>query len=321
MDTAGHVNPSPSCAATRWVPAGRAGLLLPLQLSTSWLLQTAETQGHCDTSLSGGDSQNPAGHQHCPGRPPPGPVLPSACPPELLTLKHLLSPAPASSADRAARGAGARAGTGRGQPPDAPRSGSWEGAAAQPGLVLPAAKLPPHPAGKHVLWAQFPHLQNGATTPAQGPLLAGPQANVLCCSGFLARWSPAPANPYPVLPHPQGCPAPGRAPPLRSPPPAWPDVLQLAPCPPAAPQASRGPEGLTLAAGRRKIQFAADTSSRHPGPGQPAATAAKLRKWPQPGVRPAPLAAAAAHTSVVSHFSGPGQESVEKLRASQNRGN
>ena len=91
------------------------------------------------------------------------------------------------------------------------------------------------------------------------------------------------------LPRPQGCPAPGRAPPLGSPPPAWPDVLQLAPCPPAAPQASRGPERLTPAAGRCKIQFAADTSSRHPRPGQPVATAAKLRKWPQPRVCPAPL--------------------------------
>lgn len=121
MDTAGHINPSPSCAGTRWAPAGRTSCCWcssrPRGCSRQQKLKVTVTRhsrvGILRIRPGGGSCHR---HQHCPGRPPPGPVLPSACPPELLTLKHLLSPAPASSADGAARGAGARAGSGGANP-------------------------------------------------------------------------------------------------------------------------------------------------------------------------------------------------------------
>ena len=191
MDTAGHINPGPSCVGTRWAPAGRASCWLgpdgwcssrPRGCSRQQKLKVTATRhsrvGMLRIRPGGGSCHR---HQHSPGRPPPGPALPSACPPELLTSKHLLSAAPASSADGAARGAGSRAATGRGRPPRLSKVGQLRGAAAQPGLVLPSSQAPSppcrqaRPLGSISSLVKWGHNSSPGTstcgTPRQCPLL------------------------------------------------------------------------------------------------------------------------------------------------------
>lgn len=170
-------------------------------------------------------------HQPCPGRPPPGLELPLACPRQRLALKHLL---PQGQGELAGR----QGVLGSRQPlPRPPHPQTLQGRAAESE------------------WRQSLCRQAGA------PVLRRPGG-----ARGTGQPSPAPPPPRPAL-LPPGCPAPSASP--LQPTPAWPAELGYALTSAALP-APEGPRPRTCGR-RRDIQFAADTSSRHPGPKQPAA--------------------------------------------------